>query len=317
MDSILFITVVSFYFASVNASLVDKASSFDFYPLSPELTTENKQLVNKKECENDCLNGGSCEFDDYQIAKCSCPPGFFGEHCENEGESCGSGFCHHSSTCLELSLNDDSFVEHVCDCKNAYTKETFYAGEFCQYESTQFCSEPDDPNGRQFCVNGGQCPEESHLPCICPEGFLGPRCAFQVGVDGNDYAQCGLSCQNGGTCQKGAKQEDSDFTNFFDGSKSFDRTSFEHCVCPSGYFGISCEYKMEKCGDGEHVCFHGSTCARNEDEFSCNCFSSELKTAGLFCEYIASSECEQWIDLTNGHRGFCTNGGNCEVDEYG
>jgi len=321
MYSTLFI-IVSFIFTSINASLV---SSVDFYPLSPEIVTESTKHVKEGECKNGCLNEGNCVLNGDGSTTCSCSSNFFGEYCQHEGEQCGDGFCHHSSTCFELSLEEESFVEHICDCTNGYTEETYYAGEFCQYKSTQFCSGPNDPNGRQFCVNGGQCPGESHLPCICPEGFSGPRCAFQIGIDGRDFAQCELSCQNGGNCQKGAKETkqneimgkfvDVDFSEIL--PKSPDLRSFEHCVCPPGYFGIYCEYQMEQCDGGEHLCFHGSTCAKNADTFSCDCFSSKIKTAGLFCEYVASSECEQWVDVTSGHRGFCTNGGHCEVDGYG
>lgn len=318
MYSYLFITA-SFWLGFVNASLVDTASSGDFYPLSPEIEIENANGSNEGECKRECLNEGNCVLDKNGSATCSCLSGFAGDRCQHEGEPCGEGFCHHSSKCLELSLEEEPFVEHICDCTNAYTKDTYYAGEFCQYASTKFCSGPDDPNGRQFCVNGGQCSEESHKPCICPEGFSGPRCAFQIGIDGQDSSKCDLSCQNGGTCQKGrnsAQQNNEFMMRIFDtdSSEILSESPLWHCVCPLGFFGINCEYQMEQCGDGEHLCFHGSTCARNDDKFSCDCFTSRIKTAGLFCEYVASSECEQWVDLTNGHRGFCTNGGHCEVD---
>ena len=324
MFSILFVAV-SLFSTSIKASFVGTASSADFYPLSPEIVTESIENVFEGKCKKECLNGGNCVIDENGFATCSCSSTFYGETCQYEGEACGGDFCHHSSKCLVLSLEEEPFVEHICDCTSAYTEDTYYAGEFCQYASTQFCSEPNDPNGRQFCVNGGQCPEESHLACICPEGFSGPRCAFQISVDERDYNQCDLQCQNGGTCQKGTNQTeknefltkivDSDFSAML--SKSPDLMGFEHCVCPQGYFGIQCEYQMEQCGNGEHACFHGSTCISNDGEFRCDCASSKIKTAGLFCEYIASSECEQWVDVTSGQRGFCTNGGHCEVDGYG
>lgn len=323
MYSTLFLTS-SFFFRLANASLVDSVSGVDFYPLSSEIAIESTQDVNEEKC-NGCLNGGDCILNDHGLSTCSCPDRFYGNRCQYEGEPCGSGFCHHSSTCIELSLEEGSFIEHICDCTNAYTEDTYYAGEFCQYESTQFCSESNDPHGRQFCVNGGKCPRESHLPCICPEGFSGPRCAFQTGVDGQDYTQCDRPCQNGGTCQKGFKDTkrkevmrqfvDADFSHVL--SESPDFASYDHCVCPPGHFGMYCEYQMQECGSGDHLCFHGSKCVRDGDTFSCDCCSSKMKTAGLFCEYVASDECEQWVDLRNGHRGFCTNGGHCEIDELG
>lgn len=300
---------------STASFLVDTASTVDFYPLVPAPTG-----IEDKENNN---NAPTFEptFLTFEPTFLTYAPTADKE----EGEACGGGFCHHSSTCLELSLDEEPFVEHMCDCTNAYTEDTYYAGEFCQYASTQFCSDSNDPNGRQFCVNGGQCPKESHLPCECPEGFSGPRCAFQIGVDGEDYNQCELPCQNGGTCQKGIDQKKQnefmrsfahgDFSDLLSPSPGF--MNFEHCACPTGYFGIHCEYQMEQCGNGEHLCFHGSTCLQNGEEFSCDCLSSTTKTAGLFCEHVASSECEEWVDMKNGHRGFCTNGGHCQVDEYG
>ena len=104
--------------------------------------------------------------------------------------------------------------EYMCDCTPGYSEEQYFSGEYCQYASTVFCSPFDDPNGRQFCTNGGECPNEVHQPCSCPDGFSGPRCAFQSGVDGRDYAECQLDCMNGGTCQKGFKNLDETLGKF-------------------------------------------------------------------------------------------------------
>ena len=166
--------------AASTASLVDKASSVDFYPLVPAPTGNEDNPNRNKPKENS--NTASTFEPTYLTLAPTFEPTFFTfaptKTLTTTGEECGSGFCHHSSTCLELSLDEEPFVEHMCDCTNAYTEDTYYAGEFCQYASTQFCSDSNDPNGRQFCVNGGKCPTESHLPCECPEGFSGPRCAI-------------------------------------------------------------------------------------------------------------------------------------------
>jgi hypothetical protein len=275
-------------------------------------------------CGIKCLNNGTCEMSDDGEPFCLCPSNAYGDFCENTGVQCGNNYCQHTSKCFEIHLADGS-SEYICDCTSAFTKETYYAGEFCQYPSTQFCSGADDPNGRQFCVNDGECPQESYQACVCPEGFIGPRCAFQIGVDGSDYTECELPCQNRGTCQKGLKNAfksesfekfDLDIAHILD-THGQQHENYEHCVCPEGYFGIRCEYQMEECGEGEHLCFHGSVCVRYGDVFGCDCESSDLKTAGLFCENVATSECEQWVDSENGHRGFCTNGGKCTVDSAG
>ncbi|KAL3939774.1 MAG: hypothetical protein SGARI_001246 [Bacillariaceae sp.] len=283
-----------------------------------ENSNDEADSLSASVCDKDCMNSGVCVVDDEGKATCSCSPGYSGESCENEGEACGTDFCHHSSKCLQIELSSGA-SEHICDCTPSYTSETLYSGEFCQYPSTEFCTGPNDPNGRQFCVNNGKCPTESHHPCICPEGFSGPRCAFQMGIDGMDYRECDLDCRNGGTCHKGMKQQPQKHLELYLSEKEQERhEDYEHCVCPSGWYGIRCEYQVEECAEGEHLCFHGSTCIRDdEDEFSCDCMSANVKTAGLFCEYIASSECDEWKDKGNGHRGFCTNGGTCSLDPNG
>lgn len=294
----------------------------DFFPRpSAEQASDGLTI---ETCSIACLNNGTCAVNDDGEPFCLCPTNFFGSFCEETGAKCGGNYCYHTSKCLEIHLADGS-SEHVCDCTSAFTDETYYAGEFCQYPSTQFCSGGDDPNGRQFCVNNGKCPLKRHQACDCPEGFTGPRCAFQIGVDGSDYSECDLPCQNGGTCQKGLKDAfsgelfekfDLDIAHILE-THGQQHVNYEHCVCPEGYFGIRCEYLMEQCGEGEHLCFHGSECVRYDDMFGCDCESSDQKVAGLFCENIATSLCEQWVDSENGHRGFCTNGGKCIVDVVG
>lgn len=221
--------------------------------------------------------------------------------------------------CLDVSLADGA-EERICDCTHAYTETTHYAGEFCQYPSTTFCTGVDDPNGRQFCVNGGQCPSERHLPCMCPTGFSGPRCAFQLGVDGLSYRECELDCQNGGTCRKGMNEAfGGDLNHFLSAEEEQRHINYEHCVCPLGFYGMRCEYKATECGSGQHKCFHGSVCVKNDDdkEFGCDCSSTQLKTAGLYCEHVASTDCGEEDSNEYGYRGFCTNGGQCDVDSDG
>jgi len=208
----------------------------------------------------------------------------------------------------------------MCDCLPGYTEKEVFSGEFCQYVSTSFCSPADDPNGRQFCTNGGICPPQGgHGPCDCPKGFSGPRCSFQEGVDGSDYAECDLPCMNGGTCQKGMKDLDQVYARFSDDIADIlneTHSDFEHCSCPVGFYGIRCEYEVEECS-GTHVCFHGSSCKETATgSSSCVCEDSYRLTAGLFCEFFATQECDESLaPPAPGHRGFCTNGGLCVVTD--
>lgn len=207
----------------------------------------------------------------------------------------------------------------MCDCTPGYTDTTHFSGEFCQYPSTTFCSEPDDPNGRQFCTNGGTCPDSPYKPCTCPSGFSGPRCAFKNGEDGLDYAECDLPCMNGGTCQKGFKDLDQVYEMFPDEIEYLvneTHQDFEHCVCPEGFYGIRCEYEVDDCDAESYVCLHGSTCRENKGRSSCVCENSDHLTAGLYCEFFATQQCDKTLAPPEpGHRGFCTNGGLCIVTD--
>lgn len=80
----------------------------------------------------------------------------------------------------------------------------------------------------------------------------------------------------------------------------------EHCVCPTGYSGLSCEVPTQLCPDGIHVCFHGSVCVYEEEKYKCDC--DETDTAGLFCQHKATVECN------NGGVEFCVNSGECTDD---
>lgn len=124
-------------------------------------------------CDLDC-NTGKCRIgkkeysqqtnmfvpSDEDHSYCVCPKGFQGENCEIEGAPCGSEHCFHGGTCLVKERNDGT-VEHFCDCSSAFTEDVAYAGEFCEAESTAFCTRLPDHNGQSFCVNGGTCKGES------------------------------------------------------------------------------------------------------------------------------------------------------------
>ena len=124
-------------------------------------------------CDLDC-NTGKCHIgkkeyslqtnmfvpsdEDHQY--CVCPKGFQGPHCEIEGAQCGNEHCFNGGTCLVKELSSGK-NEHFCDCSTAFTDDLAYAGEFCEHESSAFCTRLPDHNGQSFCVNGGTCKGES------------------------------------------------------------------------------------------------------------------------------------------------------------
>jgi hypothetical protein len=124
-------------------------------------------------CDLDCSTGkchiGKKEYslqanmfvpsdEDHQY--CVCPKGFQGPHCEIKGAECGDEHCFNGGTCLVKELASGK-NEHFCDCSSAFTDDVAYAGEFCEAESSAFCTRLPDHNGQSFCVNGGKCKGES------------------------------------------------------------------------------------------------------------------------------------------------------------
>ena len=154
--------------------------------------------------------------------------------------------------------------------------------------------------------------------------YSGPICEYHKQEDG----ECSLKCQNDGQCRTGLK-DNSLIEKLGKEMSAYNATKhsevFEHCVCPSGFFGIQCEHKLEICPGGDHVCLHGSQCvAQNEggsdgDEMhhTCDCdhaFDAVERYAGKFCQYTSTDICTR-----NGQPGmgkanfaFCVNNGLCK-----
>lgn len=129
-----------------------------------------------------------------------------------------------------------------------------------------------------------------------------------------------LKCENGGICRTGLK--DYSFLEKHEIMKSemahlFNVThngNIQYCVCPSGFTGIGCEVELDTCGEGEHLCFHGSTCTGKADNYSCNCdeaFNGLHHFAGRYCEHKSTSICTPDGESFSGNEAFCANDGKC------
>ena len=159
----------------------------DFFPLPPGGLPYNDDhedgVITVENCPLNCLHNSTCTLnaavagvvgESSQTAStewsCECPSGFQGDLCEQQDDEdlCGEDSCKHGSECIQISES-----EYMCDCTIAYTDDLYYAGKYCQFPSTIFCTEPDHPEGRQFCVNEGSCGAQDHAPCSCPKGFAG------------------------------------------------------------------------------------------------------------------------------------------------
>ena len=152
----------------------------------------------------------------------------------------------------------------------------------------------------------------SHFICTCPDHRGGTHCEF---LKDETLEECHLECEHG-TCAKGFKTYNNLIgTGFFPAQLAYDviSTSGEHCVCPDGYTGLTCEIAVQSCGSDKN-CYNGSTCIYDENgDPLCDCNSAhtdELSFAGTSCEQESTTHCEPGLDQDQ-KDAFCANHGQC------
>ena len=107
-------------------------------------------------CDLQCLNGGTCEWGmsgsenpDDAFKYCLCPAETEGALCEKAiSQPCGEHPCDHGGTCV-----DGNEGERYCDCTTSNHPSIHYAGLYCEYAATTYCT----PSQQYFCVNDGTC----------------------------------------------------------------------------------------------------------------------------------------------------------------
>ncbi len=160
----------------------------------------------------------------------------------------------------------------------------------------------------------------SVVGCDCPDGFHGPICEFNDSEDNKGYEECTLECLNGGECRKGAK--DVSFLDKFNlgpVTSNLNMThneDFEHCVCPDGFVGHTCEIEVDTCGENEHICLYGSKCVEDGEGHKCDCegaYTELVKVAGNSCQHKSTEFCtsdgKSGVGVDN--LSFCVNNGTC------
>mmetsp|Transcript_6894 Transcript_6894/g.16019 ORF Transcript_6894/g.16019 Transcript_6894/m.16019 type:complete len:960 (+) Transcript_6894:239-3118(+) len=301
-------------------------------------------------CNNQCKNGGICTTDSVSTQGignralqdvgrpvfaptgapssplsgfCTCPEGYSGEFCERK--TCGSGYCSHGGTCIQLPSGQTTSAgdDYVCDCSTSILEETVGIGRNCDsivYATCPWANSKMNPNEPWTCAGYGRCYKEEGGPtstpqCYCgSDMFTGPRCEFNKD-DPKDVAwsQCSLQCSNDGICLKGAAKPIAEiFIPFVEGTKKsglfdYQTPDFEYCYCPDGFFGVQCDKQYDICGNKDHICFHGSKCKNDGGEWGCDCAGTE--SAGLYCQYKSTDDCGDGNLET-----FCTNEGTCSLD---
>jgi hypothetical protein len=295
-------------------------------------------------CTLSCSNGGVCtrgkrsaadQADEYLYwidqenttddMYCECTDTWDGPTCDVEKVACGSQHCFNGGTCLTKTdygdMNDPTMLHH-CDCSTADNADESYAGRFCQYKATEYCTKDPGLNGELFCVNHGTCRSNAFEGCDCPNGYTGFSCEFkiststQVGsvevaeesdefsgrpvLDPLESTNCTMECQNDGTCRHGSKKLGGGLDVFAGNTSHMNEdvgtsNDNQHCVCPDNFAGTHCENQLDSCGESKHLCVHGGKCVDLGDEQLCDCDLADSPLASFFagnhCEHPVTDIC--------------------------
>uniref|UniRef100_G1PLR7 EGF-like domain-containing protein n=1 Tax=Myotis lucifugus TaxID=59463 RepID=G1PLR7_MYOLU len=232
-----------------------------------------------KDCKQVCQCSAEKEDCHPVTGRCTCLPGYHGNHCHLE---CPKGtygpYCQRTCKCLNGG-NCDTMIG-TCDCPPGFI------GADC----SQTC--PADHYGKdcvQRCSCGpGQCDPVTG-ECHCSPGHMGAKC--QQGCPQTRYGpNCELicTCKNGGLC------------NPVDGS----------CTCGLGWTGNYCE---KKCSPGYYGpgCHFNCTCQNsgvcNRFSGSCECLQGYY---GRDCEHACLPG---FYGLNCAHICDCRNGASCDA----
>eukprot|EP00581_Thalassiosira_minuscula_P017724 CAMPEP_0183720730 /NCGR_PEP_ID=MMETSP0737-20130205/13260_1 /TAXON_ID=385413 /ORGANISM="Thalassiosira miniscula, Strain CCMP1093" /LENGTH=1706 /DNA_ID=CAMNT_0025950645 /DNA_START=265 /DNA_END=5385 /DNA_ORIENTATION=- len=92
--------------------------------------------------------------------------------------------CQNGAKCVP---SNSTVHGYTCDCKpNGAAQFEKFAGMFCEYEASQFCSDSPDVAEYAFCTNGGRCKEvgiskgSPFRGCDCASNFFGEHCEKNV-----------------------------------------------------------------------------------------------------------------------------------------
>lgn len=320
---------------------------------------------NSSGCRLDCKNGGTCvqgQRNASDLANeyhywtdttttatmyCQCPDGWDGPDCSIARVPCGTNHCFHGATCRNATGNGETI--YLCDCSAASTATASYAGRFCQYQATTYCTKASASSAAGtlplFCVNQGTCRNNAYEGCNCPVGYTGFSCEFRTAASGTDVqygksvvdpvnaTECTLNCLNGGTCSKGPSNATVAWPSHSHSTTSSNVSlDLQHCVCPDNYSGAACEHPSATptCGEGQHLCLNGIKCVNAGDEQLCDC--DQTNSSSLLATFYAGNRCAHPINdictketaglssstVTFGNAipgtvlSFCVNGGTCK-----
>jgi hypothetical protein len=311
-------------------------------------------------CDLDCINGGVCKLGEEVEGKgaplafkkqdymyCLCPPGV--ENCErpSDPQACGDGHCLNGGVCLTNTLASGETVNQ-CDCRHTQNGNTLFAGRFCQYAVTSFCSVTGTFDSNFFCVNNGECnTTDPYKGCACQEHYRGFHCQFYVQnpadiTDANkpvvsdtgnsdtpanpvsdlpEQVACDLDCGEHGVCNIGVKDNSNlGYAAFAPHLSETTTEDFRHCVCSEGWVGLFCDQEIQVCDGnvGISFCLHGAQCKRAGplQPTTCDCATATSSLGDSFigdhCEHFSTDVCSIAQGGPAKPIAFCTNGGTCK-----
>lgn len=152
---------------------------------SKDLSLLDKFNVNR-------LDGTIDHSHNHDFEHCACPIGYVGLACEFKLDVCpgATHACMHGAECKPRVNRETHTLEFQCDCSKADEYGLRFAGKYCQFESTEYCTSDRTrpPRGSDaFCVNGGECKGfvsngDEHPGCDCKNEFHGAHCEYSFDV---------------------------------------------------------------------------------------------------------------------------------------